>query len=239
MSTYSFEKAYLDYKYLKEKGYPDKAALKLVGDRYMLTRMGRNCLFRGVIVADAAEERRQKLVPPRELEGGSLGIDWYNVLITVESYLHGALLFIADDGIMRDSSAVHGSFRKSAATEKAMAEIVQSLRVLEPRRVDVFLDSPIAFSAVMAEEVRGNLAGVDGLAYEVSLAHTADFPLKSYPGIVASSDSIILDAALKVFDLARFILEQRFAFTPHHLLDLGRDALEELGRSSESGNPSP
>jgi hypothetical protein len=183
--------------------------------------------------------RGAKLARPEEVKGASFGIDWYNVLITVESYLRGALLFIADDGMLRDSSAVHGNYGKSAITETALSEIVRSLRLLEPLRVDVFLDSPISHSGHMAEDIRGRLAGIAGLSSEVSLVHSADFPLKSYAGVVASSDSIVLDAARRVFDLPRFTLLERFAFNPPHLLELGRQALEGPFRLLESESPAP
>ncbi|HEQ71464.1 MAG TPA: DUF434 domain-containing protein, partial [Spirochaetia bacterium] len=37
MSTLNFKIAVDDYRFLKNRNYPDKAALKLVGDRYRLS----------------------------------------------------------------------------------------------------------------------------------------------------------------------------------------------------------
>jgi hypothetical protein len=228
-----------DYRYLKERGFPDKAALKLVGDRYRLSRTGRNCLFRGVIVGAVADSRSRKSVSSHEVEGNALGVDWYNVLITVESHLRGTVLFIADDGLLRDSSAAHGSYRRSALTERAVQEILSAVRSLRPRRVDAFLDSPIAHSASMAEELRSLLGGIPGLGVKVDLAHTADFPLKTYEGIVATSDSVILDSSTRVFDLARFALERGFGFTPLPLQELARRFPEGPERLFESETPGP
>ena len=50
MSTYNFAEACATYRILRERGYPEKATLKLVGDRHRLSRIQRNCMFRGVIV---------------------------------------------------------------------------------------------------------------------------------------------------------------------------------------------
>ncbi len=233
----NFDAAIQDYRYLKEKGFPEKAALKLVGDRYRLSRTGRNCLFRGVILGSRAEERGRKLAAAAEGRGRSLGIDWYNVLITVESYLHGTILFIADDGLLRDSTAVHGSYRRSPATARAVSEILSCLASLGPRRVDVVLDSPIAYSGVMADDLRSLLGGLAEMDSHVDLAHSADFPLKSYDGLVATSDSVVLDAAARVFDLARFVLLNGFGFTPLPLAELARGAPEALGRLLESETP--
>jgi hypothetical protein len=147
--------------------------------------------------------------------GSSLGIDWYNVLITAETYLKGGVLFLADDGVTRDASAVHGSWRRSPLTGPATDAIVSALGRLGPGRLDVFLDSPVAFSGELANELRGLIGeAVPEAACEVSLAASADWPLKRYPGIVASSDSVVLDSAAKVLDLPRHALGWRYGFTP-------------------------
>jgi len=205
-----------DYRYLREKGYPEKALLKLVGDRYKLSRTERNTLFRGVIPGEIAASRRQKLVTAAGLVGHSLGIDWYNVLITVETFLRGLPLFISDDGIIRDSSATHGSYRRSSLTDRALDAILAALGPLALSEIDAFLDSPIAFSGLMAEEARDRLSGLH-VPFRVTLEHTADYPLKSYHGVVASSDSVVLDRASSVFDLPRHSVDKAFHFSPPSL----------------------
>ena len=56
----------------------------------------------------------------------------------------------------------------------------------------------------LAAALRGRIGEVvPGAAYEVALAASADWPLKRYRGIVASSDSVVLDCASKVLDLPR------------------------------------
>ncbi|MGD0725550.1 MAG: DUF434 domain-containing protein [Spirochaetia bacterium] len=219
MSTNLFAMACAEYRYLREKGYPEKATLKLVGDRHRLTRAQRNSMFRGIVVDALAAPRRRKIVLPADVPGSSLGIDWYNVLITVESYLRGSPVFISDDGIVRDSSATHGSYRSSELTARAFQEIVGQLKAMAPSAVDVFLDAPIAFSGLMAEEVRRRLDELP-CPTQVSVAHSADYPLKAYEGIVASSDSVILDSAPRILDLPRAVMQRSFRFIPPLLHDL-------------------
>ncbi len=213
MSTKKFFDACATYHYLLDRGYPEKASLKLVADRHRLTRVERNSLFRGIVATVKAERRRAKLVAPGGITGENLGIDWYNVLITVESYLKGQPVFLCEDGVLRDSSGVHGSFRVTAITERARDEIIAHVLSLGATRIDVFVDAPVAFSGVIAAEVRERLA-VASCQTTVELAHSADYLLKSYSGIVASSDSVVLDASPRVYDLARRVLETAFDFTP-------------------------
>jgi len=219
MSTNNFAEACATYKLLRDKGYPEKATLKLVGDRHELSRIQRNCMFRGVIGELTAARRRVKIVGPSVVSGQPLGLDWYNVLITVESYLRGQVLFVADDGMVRDASAAHGSYRPAGHTGAAIEEIVQEIARLQPGRLDVYIDMPIAFSGLMAEEVRARLARLP-FGSDVALAPSADYPLKAYAGIVASADSAVLESSAMVLDLARAVLAARFGFNPPSVHEL-------------------
>jgi hypothetical protein len=206
----SFPEALRDYRYLKNRGFPEKAALKLVADRWRLPALERNCLFRAVFAEDHCRRRRAKLVAPQAVGGQALGVDWYNVLITVESYLKGYPVFLADDGLLRDSSGVHGSYRPGKVTETAMRKILETVSRLAPARLELFLDAPISFSGAMAEELRRRAPAA--FPCEVTVSPSADYPLKSFPGVVATSDSSIIDreAIGRVVDLARIVLESGY-----------------------------
>lgn len=209
----SFQDAIRDYRFLKDRGYPDRAALKLVGDHHRLAAVERNCLFRAVFARRDSRRRRRKLVGPEAVAGQSLGVDWYNVLITVESYLKGYPVFVADDGLVRDSSAVHGSYRPGPITEQAMQKILLTIASLHPARVELFLDAPISFSGQMAETLRLRGSGELGESLEVCVSASADYPLKSFRGVVASSDSSIVDrpGVRAVLDLAACVLRRVFS----------------------------
>jgi hypothetical protein len=208
----SFRQAIEDYRYLKNRGYPDKAALKVVGDRWRLGTLERNCLFRAVFAEADCQLRRAKLVSPTAVAGRPLGVDWYNVLITVESYLRGFPVFLADDGLLRDSSGVHGSYRAGKVTGTAMAAIMAGLERIGLKSLELYLDSPISHSAAMAEELRELIAGRLAIPFTVTLSPSADYPLKSFEGVVATSDSSIIDreGVKEVLDLARFALESGY-----------------------------
>jgi hypothetical protein len=86
------------------------------------------------------------------------------------------------------------------------------ITALKPSRVELFLDSPISFSGDMAEELRSRLSRTLPVPYSVSVFPSADYPLKSFDGIVATSDSSIIDRVQvrRVFDLARHVVETSF-----------------------------
>ncbi|UCF98152.1 MAG: DUF434 domain-containing protein [Spirochaetaceae bacterium] len=208
----SFQRAIEDYRYLKNRNYPDKAALKLVSDHHRLDSVLRNCLFRGIFSTADCDKRRSKLTVAGQVEGHLLGVDWYNVLITVESYLKGYPIFISDDGLLRDSAGVHGSYKTGKVTERGISEILAAIVALKPGRIEVFLDSPISHSGDMADQLRCRLSRSVPVPFSVSVFPSADYPLKSLDGIVATSDSSIIDRqqVARVFDLARFVIESSF-----------------------------
>jgi hypothetical protein len=208
----SFKLAIEDFRYLKNRNYPDKAALKLVSDHHRLSATQRNCLFRAIFSASDSRQRKAKLAAAEDVEGQLLGVDWYNVLITVESYLKGFPVFISDDGLVRDSSGIHGSYKAGKVTERGITEILSLIAALKPVRIEIFLDSPISHSGDMAEQLRERLYRSASMPHQVSVFPSADFPLKSFSGIVATSDSSIIDRpqVQQVFDLARFVIESSF-----------------------------
>jgi hypothetical protein len=221
MSTCRFIDACSEYRYLLERDYPEKAALKIVSDRHRLGRDERNCLFRGIVAPRLAEQRREKILEPvgGSGSGRSLGVDWYNCLITVESYLKGGIVFLAEDGMTRDGAGLHGSYRVTELTTGALEALTDALRFLEPAGVEVFVDAPLAHSAAMAERLRMAWAE-ERWAADVALVHTADHRLKLFRGMVASADSVILDAAREVIDLPRLALQRTWSFSPRPVTSL-------------------
>jgi hypothetical protein len=217
----AFRCAIDDYRYLRERSYSARAALKLVGDRHELPAEQRNLLFRGVMPRAEAAGRRTRLVPDTAVRGRRLGIDWYNVLITVESYLKGATVFVADDGVVRDAAAVHGSYRVSRLTEQAIGALASAVQAAAPSAVDIFVDAPVAFSGEMAAILRARFSG-GPFPVTVRVIDSPDHELKLFDGVVATSDSAVIDRAESVLDLARAALAAAHGFQPPTLGDLGR-----------------
>jgi len=56
-----------DYRWLLDRGYPDQGALRLVGDRYRLSGVERNTLYRGVFSDADSRRRAARLVDPEAL----------------------------------------------------------------------------------------------------------------------------------------------------------------------------
>ena len=199
-----------DYLYLLERGYSQRQALKLVGDRYRLTGVERSMLYRGVVRNADTLSRTEKRIDSIPA-GARIYIDGYNVIRTVGSYLLGKNLFVAMDGFLRDASEMHRSTLKKPVLEKSVELLIGFLSGTGPESVAIFLDEPVSKSGELALKLNTMLreSGISGKAETV---RSPDHQLKQVgSGIVCTSDSAIIDSSrVPVFDLARAILTSNF-----------------------------
>ena len=91
-----------DYKYLLNRGYPQKASLDLVTSRYRLSKYERLLLYRCVHSDEICNIVKSKRVDPNDVYNRLLIIDGYNVLLTILTGIKGEPLYLCDDGFIRD-----------------------------------------------------------------------------------------------------------------------------------------
>jgi len=200
--------------WLLTRGYAEPSALKLVGDHHNLTSRQRMAVRRAACPDAALVERGRKRIGPDGLAGRALAIDGYNVLITIEAALSGGLVFIGRDGCYRDLASVHGTYRKVEETIPAVELIFACVTELAPAQVTLLLDRPVANSGRLRGliEERVTAAGTEGdapVVWSIELADRPDAVLSEFHGVVASSDSIILDRCHAWIDLAAHIIDDR------------------------------
>ncbi len=202
----SIYKAAEDLRYLLSRGYPLNSAIELVGNHYQLSKDKRMILKRGVCSESKARERKNKKRGLSQLRGRPLGIDGHNVLITVESALMNKILVFSDDGFIRDISAISRGYRPSHFTTNALNIIFESLEHYPPSRMDWYLDAPLSKSGELAELIRYFLKRYkfEGAAQAVPVPERY---LTKYSGLVATSDSVLIDVCEEVIDLAGEVIK--------------------------------
>lgn len=205
-----FIDALFDYFYLIDRSYPEKGALKLVGDKYRLTGKQRTILYRGVS-SDTKNNLRQNRLT-QNLEHQELVIDGYNVLFTLMNYKLGRMVFISTDGFCRDAGSLFGKIRKQENFIVAMRQAIAFLLQLRPAFITVVFDSPVSFSKGHAYQARTLLDefNIDG---EVKVVRYADTELiDANSGILCTSDSGIMDQTnLPLADLSRLVIEHFYS----------------------------
>ncbi|MFQ5412497.1 MAG: DUF434 domain-containing protein [Phycisphaerae bacterium] len=196
-----------EYAYLLSRGYGEPSARALVGNRHGLTARQRMALRRSACTDEALERRQRTRRPLSECLDQPLGIDGYNLLITIESALSGGVILIGRDGCARDLASVHGTYRRVSETLPAIRLIAGHLAEARARMVDLYLDRPVSNSGRLKTLMRDTLSG-GKTAWRIELVDNPDAALSAYSGPVVSSDSWILDRCNAWVNLAREIIER-------------------------------
>ncbi|HDD31464.1 MAG TPA: DUF434 domain-containing protein, partial [Thermococcus litoralis] len=193
--------AYEDLKYLLNRGYRKKYALEFVANHYRLTKDERYLLARCVFSDEWVTEVKRKLLRPEELRGRVLGIDGFNVLITLESLLEGRAI-LCEDGLVRDLK-YQGKYKLNERTEWLLGDLARALRGLDVEKVVFFYDSAVPRSGEVKRLTEKVLLW-ESVNSEVRLVKSPDFELKAFE-TVATADIGIISKVPHVFDLAAYV----------------------------------
>jgi len=219
--------AIADFSLLLTKGYAEKSALKLVGDKFSLVERQRTAIMRSACSDQQLASRNQRRVSVENLAGQPIAIDGYNILITIEAAMSGACIFKGRDGCFRDLASIHGTYRKVTETIPALQLIGKFLKEHNAGDCLWLLDSPVSNSGRLKTLI-GKLArenswnGFDKLTagWEIELLFSPDAKLIKTDLIVVSSDSVVLDGCKNWVNLARAIIEEKLPRA--HLIDLSQ-----------------
>ena len=192
--------AVVDYSWLLSRGYAAHATLSLVGNRHRLQSRQRTALQR---MACSDAELGSRRANQTRLEGatGQLLIDGFNLLITIESALGGAVVLHCRDGCYRDLAGLRGTYRIVQETVPAVQAIGRTLSQSPSTGVIWLFDRPVSNSGRVAALV-GEVGEAHGWNWEVRTHADVDTMLIGAPALIASADSRILDAGVRWTNLA-------------------------------------
>ena len=196
-----------DLSWLLDRGYPKKAALKLVGDRHALRDRQRMAVQRCAASDADWRARRARAVTESDLAGETLVVDGYNVLLTVEAALSGGVLLLGRDGVVRDLTSMSGHYRRMRTTRPALQAIASFTAAAWCRELRWLFDRPISNSGRLKQAI-DELASAHGWPWHVELVASPDRDLISSQAIVATADSGVLDRCGRWFNLARAVVER-------------------------------
>jgi hypothetical protein len=186
------KEAYVDYKYLLNRGYNRKPALDLVTGRYSLSFKERLLLYRCTHSDEEIKEIKEKTILEKNVV-----IDGYNVAITILNALDNDEAFICDDGFVRDLGL--GSKKGDDRIEDILilfAEFCYSLGL----SFTIILDSQISHSGELASNLRKR--GINA-----KTVNKADKTVMSSELTIISNDFVIMKNSVKLFDLVGLFLK--------------------------------
>lgn len=205
-----FTKAIDDLSFLYTRGYGEKSALQLVGNRYQLNVRQQKALGRISEAQQDIELRKSKELSIDQLANEKVAIDGFNLLILLESALSGAYVFKCRDNNYRDISGVHGSYKRVIKTEHSLLTIGNTLNDLKVKHVQWYLDAPISNSGRLKTIMR-ETAEQNNFPWEIFLVNNPDRTLAELDVIVVSSDGWVLNHSARWFNLGAYLLENKIS----------------------------
>ncbi|NQY06415.1 MAG: DUF434 domain-containing protein [Flavobacteriaceae bacterium] len=204
------KEAVQDMCYLLTRGFAEKSALQLVGNRYRLNARQQKALHGMSASKQQMERRKQHELTVDQLRNQSVVIDGFNLLIILESALSGAYVFKGLDGCYRDISSVHGTYKRVQKTEEALLLIGNTLNALGVKHVHWILDKPVSNSGRLKTMLR-ELAEEKGFPWEITLDNNPDKLIAESVEVAVSSDAWVLNQVTGWFNLAGGLIEKLVA----------------------------
>ena len=203
----TIRRAVADLEWLLSRGYPERASLKLVGDRFRLRDRQRKAVLRAACSDQDLVRRTERQVEIEQVRDQVLLLDGFNVLITVESALSGGLLFESRDGCYRDLAGIDGSYKRVTETRQAILHIGNYLKEIGAPRVFWYFDRPVSNSGRL-KTMLYEVAAKESWDWKVDLVYNPDKVLIAASEVIVSSDSIILNQAERWFNLGRNVVDR-------------------------------
>jgi hypothetical protein len=194
--------------WLLSNGYNLSSSLKLVGDRHKLTERQRLAVSRSACSDAALVRRKEHCVSPEQLRNKDVVIDGFNLIITIEAALSGALLLVCRDECIRDLSSVYGSYRSVRETEGAISLVGEVLNQLSPASALWLLDRPVSNSGRLAAKIVDAAAKHDW-PWTVEVVFNPDAQIVNSSAIAITSDSTILDRVETWANLKAYLVQYR------------------------------
>ncbi|ASJ16249.1 hypothetical protein A3L04_03730 [Thermococcus chitonophagus] len=187
--------AYIDLKFLLNRGYRKSSALEFVTNHYRLPAEGRYFLARCVFSDSWIIGVYGKLV--RTAGDAILGVDGFNVLITLESLLDGVAIR-CEDSLVRDIK-YQKKYKVNERTWDVLRLMILSIKSAGPREVVIFYGKSVPRSGQVKKATQELLEELS-IVGRVELVKSPDFELKKFE-YVATADTGIIEKVFHVIDL--------------------------------------
>ena len=208
------KEAVSDMSFLLERGYGESSSCELVGNRYKLNKRQQQAI-KGMSAAESAVKCRvDKELAKQTLLAKEIIIDGFNQIILTESMLSNAYLFKGKDGVFRDLSSLHGTYKSVNQTEEALQLIGDFFKANKVKKVIWVFDKPVSNSGRMKTKLM-SMAEEFEYNWEVMLENNPDKIIAQSKSVAVTSDAWILDRVENWFNLMKELIPANYEFELH------------------------
>ena len=200
------KKAQEEIRYLIDRDYKMIPVVTFVGDRYQFSTRQRDALKRATCTSEKVLCRKNKILSIDKIKEGSIYIDGFNLIITIEVALSKGTLILCDDENIRDIAGLRGTYKIIDKTDIALDIIGRFLEDVKAKEVVIYLDSPVSNSGKLKSKIM-SYAENWNFNTQVELVNNADVILEKLDRVV-SSDSVVIDKCANYFNLNKCIINK-------------------------------
>ena len=194
-----------DLYFLLNRKYPIKSAGVFVGNHYLLSERQRIAVVRATSSRTSLDLRERKLVT-ESIEGETVYIDGFNIIITLEVALSGSTLIKCMDGTIRDLAGLRGTYKLIDKTDMALKALGDKFQDMKIGRAVFYLDKPVSNSGRLKMRIL-ELLNKYNFEVEVELVDNADKVLEKLENVI-SSDAIVIDRSRSWINLSKGIVDK-------------------------------
>lgn len=190
--------------WLLDRGYALPSVLELVGNRHRLDARQRKALQRASCSTAERDARLAKRVAWEAARDHVVEIDGFNLIVTLESAVGGAPVFLGNDDAPRDLAGLRGSYRLTGDTARCIDLVGEAVALASPARVRVWLDGPVSNSGRL-RALWTERAALWTCPVDIELVDDPDRVLAGRD-LVVSSDARVIDHASRTTDLTSHVI---------------------------------
>ncbi|WP_195940314.1 DUF434 domain-containing protein [Romboutsia sp. 1001713B170131_170501_G6] len=200
------KKAKEEVEWLINRDYKIEPVVNFVSNKYQFSTRQRDAIKRSVCSYKNKMIRESKKLPIDKINEGSIYIDGFNLIITLEVALSKGTLIIGTDENIRDLAGLRGTYKIIDKTEEALNLIGRFFNEYNASKVIFYLDSPVSNSANLKYKILDCTKNW-GFNIDVVLVNNADILLEKLDRVV-SSDAAIIDKCISYFNIAKEIIDK-------------------------------
>lgn len=200
------KKAKEEIEWLLNRDYKIDPLVNFVSNKYQFTNRQRDAIKRSVSSYEKNTIRKSKRLPINKMNEGTIHIDGFNLIITLEVALSKGTLIRGSDDNIRDLAGLRGTYKIIDKTEEAINLIGIFLEKYSCSSVKFYLDSPVSNSRNLKYKIL-ELSENWKMNIEVELVNNADIILENLDRVV-SSDAAIIDKCISYFNITKVIIDE-------------------------------
>ncbi|MGL5641943.1 MAG: DUF434 domain-containing protein, partial [Paraclostridium sp.] len=138
------KKAKEEVEWLINRNYKIDAVVNFVCNRYQFSNRQRDFIKRIACSEEKKEIRKNKKLSIDKISEGTIHIDGFNTIITIEVALSKGTLIIGSDENIRDLAGLRGTYKVIDKTEEALTLIGEFLDKNNCKSAVFYLDAPVS-----------------------------------------------------------------------------------------------